>query len=184
MKAKVRKLTVQIEQADVQAVKASAVVVMSDPILALPSGFSSSESLKRDVTLASWCDVGRAINIPTHGAIDAEQLIFAVPPKWGETSARGKLANAIWAVLELAETIHIRELAVPAIGTGKYGYPVEATANIMIEQILDFAFEPTKHVRKIIICLTGDVAYKAFTDEWNRQIETLDDSEEPGTGVR
>ena len=183
MKAKVRKLTVHIVQDDVQAVKANAVVVMSDPILALPSGFSSSESLKRDVTLASWCDVGRAINIPTHGAIEAEQLIFAVPPKWGETSARGKLANTIWAVLELAEAIHVRDLAVPAIGTGKYGYPVEATANFMIEQILDFTFEPTKHLRKITICLPTEVAYKAFADEWERQIQSFDGSDGPGAGV-
>ncbi|MCA9886490.1 MAG: macro domain-containing protein [Anaerolineae bacterium] len=183
MKAKVRKLTIHLVQDDVQTVKADAIVVMSDPILALPKGFSQSESLLRDVTLAGWCDVGRAVNIPTKGAIQPSQLIFAIPPKWGESNARGKLANTIWAVLELAESIQVRELAVPAIGTGKYGYPVEAAANFMIEQILDFSFEPTKHLRRILICLSTDVAYTAFTDEWNRQFQSYNDSEESGASA-
>ncbi|QPC81194.1 macro domain-containing protein [Phototrophicus methaneseepsis] len=184
MKSKVKKLTIQIIEADLLQQEADAIALATDPILTLPPELITlgGAELTEAVTLLGWCDVGHAVSVSTK-LPHANTLILAAPPKWGEASARGKLANTIWDILQLAESLHIKTLATPPIGIGKFGHPIEATAHIMMEQILDYAYEPIKHLRNILICVSSDVAYTSFKNEFNRQIVSLDSSEDSQAGV-
>lgn len=184
MKSKIKKLTVQITEADLFHQAADAVVFQTDPILTLPTEIieAGGPDLVESVLLQGWCDVGQAVSVPS-GNLTAQHLILAAPPKWGETSARGKLANTIWEILQLAESLKVKTLAIPPIGIGKFGHPIESTAYMMIEQILDYAYEPIKHLRNILICVSTDVTYTAFKNELNRQILSLDSSEDKQAGV-
>ena len=60
------------------------------------------------------------------------------------------------------------------------GYPVENCARIMMQQIVDYTFEPLKTLREIIICVDSETALEPFEREFQRQLEDLTDTGSTG----
>lgn len=175
MKATVNKVRIEVIEADILDLAVDVVVVVTDPNLTVDESLHqiAGPTLLEHTAQIGWCEVGSAVITPAGNLPKATHVIHAVGPRWGEGSERGKLANVTWASLHLAEGHLAESVALPAISVGTLGYPVESCARIMISRIIDFTFEPVKHLRRILLCLDNVNIYSAFDAEFARQIQNL-----------
>jgi O-acetyl-ADP-ribose deacetylase (regulator of RNase III) len=74
------------------------------------------------------------------GRLRAKHVIHAVGPVWhgGGAGEPELLASAYRAALDLAESLGCRTIALPALSTGIYGYPVEKAAPIALTAVRPF----------------------------------------------
>jgi O-acetyl-ADP-ribose deacetylase (regulator of RNase III) len=179
MKAKLNKVTVRLTQESVFSVGAAAIVNATDTNLSLPPALAAKAGAEvvHECATIGWCDVGAAV-VTSAGNFPAEKIIHAAGPRWGEGSERGKLTNVTRECLTLAETNHLKSIAMPAISTGAFGYPLENCATTMLTQIIDFTFEDLKHLRAIILCLPDELTFEVFKREFEQQLEALRESGE------
>jgi len=177
MKAKVNRVTISIQQNVCATAEVDAIVNATDPGLTIPPSLATlaGPTLAEEAAAIGWCNIGFAV-VTGAGSLPAQRVIHAVEPRWGEDSVRGKLANLTWEILQLTENNRLRSVAIPALGTGTSGYPVEAAARIIIEQIIDFSFEPLKFLRSVLLCLKTPAEVDVFSQELQRQVTNLKDA--------
>ena len=72
------------------------------------------------------------------GRLPCQYVIHAVGPIWGEGDEDKKLAAAITGSLQLAEALHLRSIAFPAISTGIFGFPKSRAARVFLTTIADY----------------------------------------------
>ena len=72
------------------------------------------------------------------GNLPCRYIIHAVGPVWGSGDEDNKLVAAVNGSLNLAEQLELKSLALPAISTGIYGYPLERAARVIIGTIKDY----------------------------------------------
>ncbi len=184
MKAKVNKVRIQIEEGDLLSQTSDAIVNSTTPNLNLPAAWHSvvGDQLLEDLYLLGYCEVGSA-TITIAGDLPYQTIIHVVGPRWGDKSARGKLANATWNTLQLAEDNEQISLRIPPISVGENGYPIENCARTMLQEIIDFTFEPLKHLRHITTCTTTDIETQSFQQELSEQLHKLKQSGEGKVSV-
>jgi O-acetyl-ADP-ribose deacetylase len=71
------------------------------------------------------------------------------------------LASAVRQALRRAEDIGATSVAVPALSTGVFGFPLAQAAEISMAAAKSFAPD-AEYVRRIVFCLYDDEAYQAF----------------------
>ena len=89
------------------------------------------------------CPTGSAV-ITTAGNLPARYVIHAVGPVWsgGNRGEETLLASAYRTSLNLAAEHNCRSIALPALSTGAYRYPLDAAAQVAVQTALDFLDEP------------------------------------------
>jgi O-acetyl-ADP-ribose deacetylase len=107
------------------------------------------------------CDVGSAV-ITGGGKLPTKHVIHAVGPRMGEGNEREKLAGATRSSLQLAADKGLTSIALPAISTGVFGYPLDDCAQVMLRTAVDFASGEPGSVKKIVFCLFGSQAFTIF----------------------
>ncbi|MCB9451771.1 MAG: macro domain-containing protein [Anaerolineaceae bacterium] len=174
MKAKVNKVTIQLVEGNPLSFADAGLVTQTDPNLTIDPELAelTGPDVLRECIEIGWCEVGSAV-ITDPGKLPVERLIHVVGPRWGEGSERGKLANATWKCLQLAEEDRLPSLVMPPISTGTMGYPLENCAKTMLERIIDFTFEDPKYLRTIIICLETQTTFTIFRQELKQQLQEL-----------
>jgi O-acetyl-ADP-ribose deacetylase (regulator of RNase III) len=85
------------------------------------------------------CPTGSAV-ITSAGNLRAKFVIHAVGPVWsgGGRGEEELLATVYRTSLELADTNNCRSVALPALSTGAYRYPIDAAARIALHTAADF----------------------------------------------
>jgi O-acetyl-ADP-ribose deacetylase len=75
------------------------------------------------------------------GRLRARYVVHAVGPAWrgGEEGEAELLASAYRRSLEVAEELGCRMVALPALSTGIYGYPVELAAPVAVGAVRELA---------------------------------------------
>jgi O-acetyl-ADP-ribose deacetylase (regulator of RNase III) len=91
----------------------------------------------------------------------------------GEGSESGKLANAVRASLNRAEEHRLHSIALPAISTGIFGYPLEGCADVMLRVIIDYTFEDLETLDQIVVCLYDARAFNIFAAEFEKKLGEL-----------
>lgn len=175
MKAKINRVTIQIVEGDLLTLKVAAIVNATTTDLALSPALIAKAGieLQRETLRIGNVDVASAVITMAGNLSGVERIIHAVGPRWGEGSERGKLANAVFECLRLAETNKLRSIALPAISIGANGYPVENCAKTMLTQIIDYTFEDLKHLRAVVLCLSDSAAAAIFRREFETQLADL-----------
>ena len=69
------------------------------------------------------------------GSLPCRYIIHAVGPRWGEGDEEYKLIAAVKGSLSVAEEMHLKSLALPAISTGIFGYPRQRAAVVILGAI-------------------------------------------------
>jgi O-acetyl-ADP-ribose deacetylase len=109
------------------------------------------------------CDTGDA-KVTSGYRLPARWVIHTVGPIWhgGDRGEPAALASCYRRSLEEAERIGATSVAVPAISTGVYGYPVDAAARIAAHEVRTWlqAHDQPEHV---IFCTFGNSATTAVT---------------------
>ncbi len=107
-------------------------------------------------------DIG-GVAVTGAGRLKARYVIHAVGPVYGDKDGDEKLALAIRNSLKKADELGLKSVAMPAISTGIYGYPLEVCARIMKGELERFAKE-RRSLKKVIVCLYDDKAYRIFKE--------------------
>lgn len=108
--------------------------------------------------------VGEAV-ITTGGALPARHVIHAVGPRMGEGDEDRKLRSAGVSALAVAERHHLTSIALPAISSGVFGYPIERSAAILVDVAVRHLEQPEGSLTEILFCLWGMEAFRVFESE-------------------
>jgi O-acetyl-ADP-ribose deacetylase len=108
------------------------------------------------------CQTGDA-KITGAGRLGVRHVIHAVGPVWhgGAQDEPALLASCHRRAIELAAAHGCARIALPAISTGVYGYPVAAAADVAVTATLA-ALDAHPRVEEARFWLFGDGAYAAF----------------------
>jgi len=89
----------------------------------------------------------------TAGMLPYRYVIHAVGPVWkgGVQEEPELLKSSVLSALNLAETLQIKSISLPAISTGIFGYPLEAAVRIIVLAISDF-LESAAVVERVHLC--------------------------------
>ncbi len=166
--------TIELAQGDITDVHVDAIVNAANEALRLGSGVAGAIRRRGGATIQEECDrigtcpIGGAV-VTGAGDLPARWVIHAVGPVWrgGEEGEEMLLASAVRAALKRAEEIGALSVALPAISTGVFGFPLERAAEISIAAARSFA-ESTQSVKRILFCLFDGVSLAAFEKAFER----------------
>ena len=101
--------------------------------------------------------VTRGYNLP------AKHVIHTVGPVWqgGRHDEDEMLARCYRNVLRLAAVYNVASVAIPAISTGAYGFPLERAAAIAVRETREFLKRDSFVQRIVLVCYDHD-AKRAF----------------------
>lgn len=102
------------------------------------------------------------------GELPAKYVIHAVGPVWGSGDEDARLASAITGALRTADELGLASIALPAISTGIFGFPVNRAAKVILDAIRDFFQDDRQTSLKLVrIVLFDDAALRAFVKAWD-----------------
>lgn len=133
-------------------------------------------AIQRECDEIGGCPVGGAV-ITTGGDLKATYVIHAVGPHGGDRDAAKKLTSAVQSSLRVADENGLTSIALPAISTGVFGYPMDEAAEIMLETAIDYLEHEETGLEKVVFCLYDEEAYNTFATELIRLLDDLPASE-------
>ena len=108
--------------------------------------------------------------ITTAGRLPCDFVIHTVGPKWGEGDEDQKLHKAVYHALNLAAERDIKQLALPAISTGIFGFPKQRAARVILGAIEDFFQEcPAASLEEVLIVLFDSPPVKVFLEDFSER---------------
>ena len=162
----------QILEGDITELDVEAVVNPANEDLQLGSGVSGTIREKGGPAIQEECDrightpVGTSV-MTGAGELRAKQVIHSVGPRMGEGDEDRKLSSAVRSALALADRNGLRSIAVPAISTGVFGFPMDRCARILLQEVHRYLQGGTK-LEKVVVCLWGEEAFNTFRTELRR----------------
>lgn len=104
----------------------------------------------------------------TAGKLPCRYVIHAVGPIWGSGEENAKLAAAVTGSLERADELELNSLALPAISTGIFGYPLPRAAKVIFDTVRNYAVSHTDtHLSIVRLVLYGGPVIKTFINTWD-----------------
>ena len=100
--------------------------------------------------------------ITSGGSLPARYVIHAVGPVYDGTARSAQLlARAVRAALTMADEQQLASVALPAISTGIFGYPLREAAEVMVQAACVYIKEGTR-LERVMFCLYGREAFDTF----------------------
>jgi O-acetyl-ADP-ribose deacetylase (regulator of RNase III) len=168
----VDRTVLELVEGDITGVEADAIVNAANEHLQLGSGVAGAIRDKGGPSIQEECNrigstpVGTAV-MTGAGNLRARQVIHAVGPRFGEGDEDKKLAGAVRAAMALADRHGLKSIALPAISTGVFGFPIDRAARVMLTEIHRYLQGGTK-LERVAVCLHGEEAFQAFRRELRR----------------
>ena len=159
---------IELTRTDITGMQVDAIVNAANEALQLGSGVAGAirqrggPAIQEECDRIGTCTVGQAV-VTRAGKLKAKWVIHAVGPVWkgGTFGEEMLLASAVLQALRRGEDIGATSVAIPAISTGIFGFPVEMAAEISVAAARSFA--PTaEYVQRIVFCLYDERTHSAF----------------------
>jgi O-acetyl-ADP-ribose deacetylase (regulator of RNase III) len=98
-------------------------------------------------------------------------VIHAVGPVYDSTLRSAELlGSAVRAALQVADNHGLRSIALPAISTGIFGYPMEEAAQVMLQAAIAY-LEGETGLSHVFFCLYSQAAFDVFARELASQAQ-------------
>ncbi len=165
--------TLELVEGDITDLEIEALVNPANEELKMGTGVAGAIREKAGPAVQEECDrightpVGTAVMTGAGKLTRVKQIIHTVGPRMGEGDEDRKLSAAVRSALALADRNALRTLALPAISTGNFGFPLDRAARIMLTEIHRYLQGGTK-LEKVVICLWGSEAFDTFRRELRR----------------
>jgi O-acetyl-ADP-ribose deacetylase (regulator of RNase III) len=162
----------ELVEGDITDLEVDSIVNAANEQLQLGSGVAGAIRRKGGPSIQEECNriggtpVGTAV-MTGAGHLKARRVIHAVGPRMGEGDEDKRLAAAVRAALALADRRGMKSVALPALSTGNFGFPIDRAARIMLTEIHRFLQGGTK-LERVVVCLLGDEAFGVFKRELRR----------------
>ncbi|UCC80191.1 MAG: macro domain-containing protein [Candidatus Zixiibacteriota bacterium] len=101
------------------------------------------------------------------GELKAKYIIHANGPKFQEEDAENKLKATILNSLKLADEKGIKQVALPAMGTGFYGIPLDTSADVCLNTVKDYLQNDTG-IEEIVFCAIDSREYIPFKTQLDK----------------
>lgn len=157
---------IELIKGDITELNVDAIVNAANSQLQMGGGVAGAIDRKGGASIQQECDaighcpVGSAM-ITGGGLLKAKYVIHAVGPRWGEGDEDAKLAGAVISSLKLADQKKLKSIALPAISTGIFHFPLEQAARVILSSILLY-LDDTKSGLKVTICLYDERSLNVF----------------------
>jgi O-acetyl-ADP-ribose deacetylase len=153
MHVEIRGQTLELVQGDITLQEVDAIVNAANSRLAGGGGVDGAIHRRggpsimqdTDARYPDGCPTGSAV-ISTAGQLSAKFVIHAVGPVWsgGRRGEADLLAGAYRRSLELAVEHECQSVALPALSTGAYRFPMDHAARIALATAIGFLHEFTR----------------------------------------
>ena len=163
-------VAIRAELVDITTLDVDAIVNAANDQLAPGGGVcgaihrAAGPELAEACALLGHCPTGEArvtpgVNLP------ARLVIHAVGPRWlgGDQGEPELLAGAYRAIFQLAKESRVRTLAIPAISTGIYGYPLHPATAIAVRVTREVA--PASGVEEVVFACFVEEVLEAYRKE-------------------
>lgn len=162
----------ELLEGDITELDVDAIVNAANPDLELGAGVAGAIRKKGGPSIQQECDrigkvaVGSAV-LTGAGELKARHVIHAVGPRFGEGDEDRKLSSAVRSSLALADRHGLKTIALPAISTGTFGFPMDRCARVTLTEIHRYLQGGTK-LERVVVCLYGEDAFNTFRRELRR----------------
>jgi len=162
----------EIVTGDVTDFAVDAIVNPANEELQLGGGVAGSIHKKGGPAIQEECDrighvaVGQAV-MTVAGNLPATHVIHSVGPRMGEGDEDRKLSSAVRSALALADRNGLKSIAMPAISTGNFGFPMDRAARILLTEIHRYLQGGTK-LERVVVVLWEDEDFQVFRRELRR----------------
>jgi O-acetyl-ADP-ribose deacetylase (regulator of RNase III) len=163
---------IYISKGDLTDMPVEAIVNPANTDLLMDSGVSAAIRRKGGERIQEECErlaplrLG-ATAVTTAGNLKALFVIHAAVIRPGEKATAESIKLATRQILFRAEEKTIKSLALPAIGTGAAGFPVEECAQIVLKAVLEHIKIRTS-LEKVHFVLDDDAALNAFEEAFRK----------------
>jgi O-acetyl-ADP-ribose deacetylase (regulator of RNase III) len=176
MEATINGRTLRLVKGDITDLDVDAIVNAANQHLKLGAGVAGAvrrrggPSIQEECDRIGYCRVGGAV-ITGGGNLKARYVIHAVGPLGEDPEADALLASATRSSLRVADENGLSSIALPAISTGIFGYPIDACATIMLAEVIGYLRAGESGLRTVVLCLYGRAAFDVFAAELGRQVK-------------
>lgn len=171
MRIQIGECTLRLVQGDITQQDVAAIVNAANSLLAggggvdgaIHSAGGPSIMEETDRRYPSGCETGNAV-ISSAGHLSCKYVIHTVGPVWngGLRGEADLLCSAFNNSLKLAVEHHCDSIALPALSTGVYGYPMDLAAQNSLMTVAEFLRE--HEAPKLVTFVLFDAgAYGAFS---------------------
>ena len=157
---------IELVAGDITDLAVDAIVNPANTALILGAGVAGAirrkggPAIRRECDAIGGCPEGGAV-VTGGGDLAARWVIHAVGPHGSDPDADRLLSSACRAALERARELGAASVALPAISTGVFGFPMEGAARILLDTAARFAAEHESPAR-IVFCLRDAEALGVF----------------------
>lgn len=142
-----------------------AIVNAANPMLRPGGGVAGAIHRDAGHQLAKFCEqyapiaVGEAVISPGFNLPNKQVIHVLGPVYFTDPDAGYHLRKAIRSILELCQEHSIQKIALPAISTGSYGYPIKEAAQLILKEL-----EAWKHPHPAMtrVVVFDEPAYAVF----------------------
>ncbi|HEX2485977.1 MAG TPA: macro domain-containing protein [Myxococcota bacterium] len=157
---------ITLREGDLTAQEVDAIVNAANSALKLGGGVAGAIRAKGGPAIQAECDAHGPIAVGDAAVTGAGQLparfvIHAAGMALGGSATEESVRSSMRRSLELARERDLRTVAVPAIGAGIAGFPLQRCAEILIEEARAHLAQPTS-LEEIRFVLFGEPAYRVF----------------------
>lgn len=180
MVVQINRTALELVEGDITELDTDAIVNAANERLAHGGGVAGVISRRGGPTIQRESDAwvrqhGRVVTgsaaITSGGNLKARHVIHAVGPVFDRTSRSAEhLASSVRSALQMADDHGLKSIALPAISTGIFGYPLEEAARVMLEAAIAYLRDETA-LERVIFCLYGRRAFDVFAKELAAQTE-------------
>ncbi len=162
----------ELVEGDITDLDVDAIVNPANDQLQLGTGVAGAIRRKGGPSIQEECNriggtpVGTAV-LTGAGPRNARGVLHAGGPRRGGGDGAETRAAAGRAALALADRRGVKSIALPAISTGNFGFPIDRAARIMLTEIHRFLQGGTK-LERVVVALHGDEAFGVFKRELRR----------------
>jgi O-acetyl-ADP-ribose deacetylase (regulator of RNase III) len=173
-------IEIKLIEGDITLADAEAIINPANSQLAHGGGLAGLLSRKAGPALQAestlWVKENGPVNHESPAYTKAGELPFkfvihAVGPVWGSGEEERKLQAAVTGSLGLANQLKVNSLALPAISTGIFRYPIEEAARVILTAARDYSAEnENSTLKEIQIVVYGSQSARVFQQVWDESL--------------
>ncbi|MFC2052256.1 macro domain-containing protein [Chloroflexota bacterium] len=170
---KVNGKTVEIFERDINWMEVDVIVNAITPDLKLGVGLSGEvarmggSKIQEELDRIGGGSVGDAV-ITTGGELRAKYVIHTIAPRMGEGNEDEKLRYAMLNSLKLADEYGLKSIAFPAISGGRFGFPLDRCARVMLSVVIPYLKGDTG-IERLVFCIFGKENFEVCHRELQAQ---------------
>jgi O-acetyl-ADP-ribose deacetylase len=160
-------VTIEVREGDITQADTAAITNAANPELWMGVGVAGAikraggPQIEREAMAQGPIAPGQAV-ATSAGELPHQAVLHGAALRTDGTTDAQLIRATTLACLELAAARGWDSLALPALGTGVAGFPLEPCARTMVETALEFARTAPRSLRRILFVLYGVQAYEIF----------------------